>query len=124
MSELASLEWMTVDGVLAFAVLEALVLAVCCHRSARGPRFAELVPNLTAGLCLMLALRAALAQSGWHWMALWLACAGAAHAVDLWFRWRRSAARAPGPALEPLSTRPPSGAWRGADVAAVPRRQP
>jgi hypothetical protein len=123
-SELTSLEWLTVDGVLAFAVLEALVLAVCCRRSAHGPSFAELAPNLTAGLCLMLALRASLAQSGWHWMALWLALAGLAHAVDLWFRWRRSAARAHSLAGVPLSTPAPAGAWTGTDAAAGPRRQP
>lgn len=110
MSELMPLEWLTVDGVLAFLVLEALVLAVYCHRSAHGPSFAELAPNLTAGLCLMLALRAALAGSGWPWMALWLACAGLAHAVDLWIRWRRSASVSRRGAEGTLSTRPLGGA--------------
>lgn len=110
MSELIPLEWMTVDGLLAFLALEALVLAVVCRRSARGPTFAELAPNLTAGLCLMLALRAALAQSGWPWMALWLACAGLAHAVDLWMRWRRSASLARRENAAPLSTRRAAGA--------------
>jgi hypothetical protein len=124
MIELAPIEWITVDGVLAFAVLEALVLAVCCRRSATAPRFAELAPNLIAGLCLMLALRASLAQMGWAWMACWLAGAGVAHGVDLWMRWRRSASQVPRLSGAPLSTAAGVGAWSGVDAAAVPRRQP
>lgn len=98
MNDAGAWELLSVDLVLGFAVVEALVLAVCCRRSARAPSFAELVPNLTAGLCLMLALRSALQANGWPGLALWLAAAGVAHGADLWMRWRRSGAALGGPA--------------------------
>jgi hypothetical protein len=44
--------------------------------------------NLASGACLMLALRAALMQSGWQAVAMFLAAAGVAHVCDLYRRWR------------------------------------
>jgi len=116
MEEAGSIELLTVDLVLSFAVIEALVLALCCRKAARGPAFAELVPNLTAGLCLMLALRSALQGHGWAGLALWLAAAGVAHGVDLWIRWRRSGAAL----AQPPAPWPPAVATPGYPVSAVP----
>jgi hypothetical protein len=45
--------------------------------------------NLAAGACLLLALRAALTQAGWPWVALFLTAALVAHIGD--FRRRLSA---------------------------------
>jgi hypothetical protein len=43
---------------------------------------------LLPGVCLMLALRAALAGSAWPWVPLALAAALLAHLADLRARWR------------------------------------
>jgi hypothetical protein len=45
-----------------------------------------------AGMCLMLALRAALVDSGWMWVAAFLALSGVAHVADLITRWPRQSA--------------------------------
>jgi len=72
-----------VDLVLALVVLEALALWIHHRRTGRGIAPADFLPNLAAGACLLLALRAALAGSGWIWIAAWLAAALAAHLADL-----------------------------------------
>jgi hypothetical protein len=48
----------------------------------------DLLANLLAGACLMLALRGALAGAGGPWIALCMAAALLAHLTDLWRRWR------------------------------------
>jgi hypothetical protein len=77
------------DVVIAGVLVEGLAL-VLLHR-ARGwglaPRL--LLPHLAAGLALMLALRAAMDQAGWPWIALCLAASGLAHGLDLWRLWPR-----------------------------------
>lgn len=79
----------TLEIIAALVLVEALVL-VLLHRW-RGwglaPRL--LLPRLLAGLALMLALRAALLQSGWPEISLWLSVAGLAHLLDLWRSWPR-----------------------------------
>lgn len=55
-------------------------------RLAKGP----LLANLLAGLSLVLALRLSLAGVAWFWIALCLALAGLAHAIDLQARWRNA----------------------------------
>ena len=74
-----------VDAIIALTLLEAAALL------ALRPRWAlrALLPTLVAGLCLMLALRAALAGAAWPWLALPLLVAGTAHGVDLALRWRQ-----------------------------------
>ena len=72
-----------VDLIVAFMVLEAVVLVVYRHRTGRGVAAADLVPNLLAGIFLLLALRAALAAAWWGWIALALAAALGAHLGDL-----------------------------------------
>jgi hypothetical protein len=79
-----------VDIALALMLLEAAWLWV--YRRMRGRAFppADLAWNLAAGACLLLALRAALTQAGWPWVALFLSAALVAHVGD--FR-RRLAGR-------------------------------
>jgi hypothetical protein len=72
-----------VDLILALIVLEALALALIHRRTGRGIAPADFLPTLLAGACLLLALRAALAGSGWVWIAAALAGALAAHLADL-----------------------------------------
>lgn len=73
-----------VDIVLGLIVLEALALIVLLGRS-RGAACAarDVVPNLAAGGCLVLALRSVLAGSAAGWTVLFLSLALAAHLVDL-----------------------------------------
>lgn len=78
-----------VDWVIAFTLLEVLVLVIYHRRTGRGVAPALLIPNVASGLCLMLALRAALAQAAWPWIVLPLAASGIAHASDLHRRWLR-----------------------------------
>ena len=77
-----------VDGVLVFFVLEVVALAVLGRRW-RLPPLRALLPNLTAGLFLVLALRSAVHQDGTLAIAAFLALGGLAHAVDLRARARR-----------------------------------
>ena len=85
-----------VDVVVAVALLEWVALVAWHAATGRGLAGADLVANLSAGLCLLGALRSVLAGSAWPVCALWLAAAGTAHAVDL-LRRSRAAARQPRP---------------------------
>ena len=78
-----------IEGVIAFTVLEGVALIVYHRTTGKGVAPRDFAANLLSGLCLMLALRAVLAGSGWAWTAGLLMGAGAAHAGDLWRRWRR-----------------------------------
>lgn len=78
-----------IDLVLVFTLIEFAVLAVLRKRAGKGLRIADVGANLLAGLCLMLAVRAAVSGAALAWVALPLLAAGAAHAVDMHRRWRR-----------------------------------
>ena len=76
-----------VDIVLAITAIEAALLVAYHRRTGRGPAPADLFGNLLSGVCLMLALRAALVDAWWGWVALWLLAAFGAHLSDLRRRW-------------------------------------
>jgi hypothetical protein len=76
-----------IDLILAFTVLEAIVLAVWRKRSGRGLDLVPLFLMLLPGVFLMLALRAALAGAVWPWLPAALAAALVAHLADLRRRW-------------------------------------
>jgi hypothetical protein len=76
------------DLILALVGLEALSLLAYRRRTGRGVAPADLVFNLLAGACLLLALRGALVGAGWGWIALCLGAALFAHLADLRRRWR------------------------------------
>jgi hypothetical protein len=69
--------------ILAFVAMEAVVLLVYHRRTGRGVPPADLVPNLLAGVCLLLALGGALSGAWWGWIAAALAASLAAHLADL-----------------------------------------
>lgn len=77
-----------VDALVAFTLLEAVLLAAWHRYRGRGVAPREFGFNLASGLCLMLALRQALAGGAALSVAGWLMLAGALHAWDLWRRWR------------------------------------
>lgn len=79
-----------IDLILALVAAEALA-GLAYHRlsGGKGPEPVSLMANLAAGACLLLALRAMLAGSGWVTPALCLSGALAAHVIDIGARWRR-----------------------------------
>jgi hypothetical protein len=79
-----------IDVVIAVTLLECLALIVYHRLTKRGLAPKDYLLNLAAGFCLMLALRSALADTGWMWMVLCLMAAGLAHGTDLWTRWKRA----------------------------------
>jgi hypothetical protein len=78
-----------IDVVIVLTLLEGLALAGYHRRTGRGMAPGDFMPNLAAGLALMLALRAGLEGAGWGYVAAGLMAAGLAHAADLKGRWRR-----------------------------------
>ena len=78
-----------IDLIIALTVVEAGLLAGFHRLTQRGLAPQDYLLNLVSGLCLMLALRCALAGAGWHWIAAALSAAGLAHASDLVSRWKR-----------------------------------
>jgi hypothetical protein len=81
-----------VDLVLAIVVVETLVLVAWRLRTGGGLPVAALAVNLLSGAALMLALRAALVQAGWVWVAVPLCASFAVHLGDLALRWERGSA--------------------------------
>ena len=77
------------DVIVALTLAEWLALAAWHRRTGGGVAGADLAGNLLAGVCLVLALRCALTEAGWGWIALWLAASLGAHLADLRRRWRR-----------------------------------
>lgn len=82
-----------VDGILAFMLIECAALTLLRRRSRRGLGSVELIVTLSAGAALLLALRSALAGSGWQSVAVWLGAALAAHLLDLRLRWTAARTR-------------------------------
>ena len=80
---------LTLEIIAALVLVEALVLVLLHRWRGWGVAPRLILPRLLAGLALMLALRAALLQSGWPEISLWLSLAGLAHLLDLWRSWPR-----------------------------------
>jgi hypothetical protein len=78
-----------IDLILALVVLEAAVLALWRRRTGTGIPVSALLINLASGFCLLGAVRAALVDAWWGWVALCLAGSLLAHVADLRTRWRR-----------------------------------
>ena len=76
-----------VDIAIAVTVAELIALVVLHRTTGRGIAPGRLLPNVAAGLFLMLALRAFMHDAGWPWLAACLTAAGAAHLIDLARRW-------------------------------------
>ena len=76
------------DLIVCVMVVEAFVLAILHSRTGRGVAPGAFLGNLVAGIGLVLALRGALLDAGWTWIALALAVALVGHGIDLWGRWK------------------------------------
>lgn len=79
-----------VDLVIAVMAVEALALLAVRHRFGLRISPLDITLILVPGLCLLLAMRAALSGSGWEVAAAWLFAALLAHLADLMRRLQRS----------------------------------
>lgn len=78
-----------VDVVIGFMALEAIALLVA-HRWGSRLGILDIALLLVPGLCLLLAMRAALSDQGWQVMAAWLLASLVAHLADLARRLKRN----------------------------------
>ncbi len=78
-----------VDWVLGVMAIEALVLGAYYRFTGRGVAIFNLLANLASGVCLLLALRAALTGQPWTWVAAALSASLLGHLLDLSRRWHR-----------------------------------
>jgi hypothetical protein len=76
-----------IDIAIAITLLECVALLAYHRFTGRGVVPRDVLPNMAAGLALMVALRSALTGAGWAWVAASLALAGLAHVADLRRRW-------------------------------------
>ena len=77
------------DVAIAITVVEGLAIAAYFRATGRGVDPRNYAVNMVSGVCLMLALRAALTGASWAMVALCLSASGALHALDIWRRWQR-----------------------------------
>lgn len=79
---------LAVDLVLALMAGEALLLLALHRYAGLGPDPADWLANLASGFCLVLGMRAFVAEAPWPWLAAALGGSLLAHLVDLRRRWR------------------------------------
>lgn len=84
-----------IDAILVLVALEAFAFLVLFRFVPNAPRLfalhpAVLWPTLLSGALLMVAVRMALTDAPWTWIASVLAAAGIAHVVDIALRFRRA----------------------------------
>jgi hypothetical protein len=72
-----------IDLILGMVVLETLALVIFHRQTGRGVAPAALLPNVFAGVFLLLAVRGALVAAPWGLIDLCLLGAMAAHFADL-----------------------------------------
>ncbi len=78
-----------VDIILVLVVMEGLALWLWHRRTGRGLATGDILACLLPGACVFVALRLALVDTPWPWIALCLAAALAAHLTDVGRRLRR-----------------------------------
>ncbi len=76
-----------VDFILIVFGVELLVLGFAARGKQAGLKLGRLISVIVPGLCIFLALRAALVGADWTVIALFLVLSGMAHAFDVWLRW-------------------------------------
>ncbi|MEI7463923.1 MAG: hypothetical protein WCJ87_01055 [Burkholderiales bacterium] len=86
-------DWFSPQGlitiVIAVTLLEGVTLWIYRRFTGKGVAGKDFVANWLSGLCLMFALRSALTDAWWVWVALWLLASGLVHASDVRSRWQR-----------------------------------
>jgi hypothetical protein len=76
------------DLIVAGMLLEGAALLAVWRFRGRGVAPGDLLPNLFAGICILLAMRAGLAGLWWPFMSTPLLAALVLHVSDLRRRWR------------------------------------
>jgi len=79
-----------IDLILVIFAVEAAIVLVYLRRSGllrSGRGVGGLFANIAAGACLLLAVRAALTDTAWQWVALWIGLSLPFHLADLAARW-------------------------------------
>jgi hypothetical protein len=76
-----------VDLIIGLMMIETAALIAYRSFSGRGIATAVLLANMAAGVCLLLALRAALTGTNWTWVAIAVAIALPLHLLDMRGRW-------------------------------------
>ncbi|MCF7984074.1 MAG: hypothetical protein K9L70_06695 [Thiohalocapsa sp.] len=77
-----------IDLILLMVIAEAALIAWYRRRTGHGAALAELWPTLLSGACLLGALRVALSDGWWGWIAAAVTLSLFAHVADLARRWR------------------------------------
>lgn len=77
-----------VDLILLLMLAEGVLLWAHHRRTGGGVAVTDLLPSLLSGAGVLVALRCALTDAWWGWIALSLSVALAAHLGDLGRRWR------------------------------------
>lgn len=80
-----------IDLILVLMVVEVIALIVWRHFVGTGPGILTLLPFLAAGVCLMLAVKFALTDQEWIYIAMALSGAFVFHLTDVVFRWQGNA---------------------------------
>lgn len=78
-----------VDLAIAITLIEAVIVYGWWKVTGDGPEPMGWVPNLSAGILLMVALRLSSVDAPLAWIVLCLSASGVAHGVDLARRWPR-----------------------------------
>ncbi|MFN8830424.1 MAG: hypothetical protein ACK50Q_18800 [Labrys sp. (in: a-proteobacteria)] len=82
-----------IDVILLIVALEVIAVLAFRHRISRRFDLTGFFINLASGVCLMLALRAAMTDAPWVSIAPFLLASFLAHLVDIVLRRRRSVDR-------------------------------
>lgn len=77
-----------IDLVLLLVLLEIAALPWLLKHLGSPLGITQLLPNIVAGMTLMLAIRVSLTGGNWHWVALCMLGALGAHLLDLGLRLR------------------------------------
>lgn len=88
MTDLWQIRWL-LDAVIVFTVLEGMGLWLYHRITGQGLAPVEYALNMLSGLCLMVAVRAAVSDMPWPWIAVCLSASGLAHGWDMVRRWRQ-----------------------------------
>lgn len=83
-----------VDVILALLALEILGFILLKRRMRMGSFVGEIVATLLSGLCLLFALRGALVEAAWPYIATGLLASLFFHILTLKMFWKRSSKRA------------------------------
>ncbi|MDJ0760660.1 MAG: hypothetical protein QNJ19_14790 [Woeseiaceae bacterium] len=78
-----------IDIVIGVLIVELLLVSILYRTQGKGIPPYPLLVNIGAGGSLALAIKAAVTDAGWQWIALWLVTSLVFHVLDISARWQR-----------------------------------